>query len=173
MARSGRVRIGISGWTYAPWRGVFYPRGLPQKRELAYAASLFYTIEINGTFYGLQRPESFASWVNDTPENFLFAVKGSRFITHMKKLRDCETALANFFASGLLRLGAKLGPILWQLGPDFRFEPDRIAPFLALLPRSTADAARLASRHDHRVEGRSWTRTDTDRKLRHAIEIRH
>jgi uncharacterized protein YecE (DUF72 family) len=173
MARPGRVRIGISGWTYAPWRGVFYPRGLAQKRELAYAASMFESIEVNGTFYGLQRPEAFASWTEETPDDFVFAVKGSRFITHLKRLREIEAPLANFLASGLLRLGPKLGPILWQFPPNFRFEVERIAPFLELLPHSTEAAARLASRHDARVEGRAWTRTDADRKLRHAFEIRH
>src|SRR3954454_5510386 len=101
MTGPGTVRIGISGWTYAPWRGAFYPRGLPQKRELAYAAGLFDTIEINGTFYGLQRPESFASWAEETPNDFAFAVKAGRFITHIKRLRDAEAPLANFFASGL------------------------------------------------------------------------
>jgi uncharacterized protein YecE (DUF72 family) len=170
---AGTVRIGISGWTYAPWRGVFYPRGLRQKDELAYASGLFRSIEINGTFYGLQRPESFASWVGETPADFVFSVKGPRFITHIKRLREAEAPLANFLASGLLRLGPKLGPILWQFPPNFRFEAERIAPFLALLPHSTGAAAHLAARHDTRVDGRAWTETDADRTLRHAFEIRH
>src|ERR1700716_3132843 len=139
----GTVRIGISGWTYAPWRGVFYPRGLRQKDELAYASGLFRSIEINGTFYGLQRPESFASWVAETPEDFVFSVKGPRFITHMKRLLEAETPLANFLASGLLRLGPKLGPILWQFPPNFRFDPARITPFLKMLPHDTGHAAAL------------------------------
>ena len=113
------VRIGVSGWTYAPWRGVFYPKGLPQKRELEYAAQQFRSIEINGTFYGMQRPGAFASWAMQTPDDFVFAVKGPRFITHMKRLLEAETPLANFIASGLLRLGPKLGPILWQFPPNF------------------------------------------------------
>jgi uncharacterized protein YecE (DUF72 family) len=110
----GRVRVGISGWTYAPWRGVFYPDRLPHARELAYAAEHFSTVEINGTFYSLQRPSSFARWSDATPEDFVFSVKGSRFITHMLRLRNVEQALANFFASGILLLKPKLGPILWQ-----------------------------------------------------------
>jgi uncharacterized protein YecE (DUF72 family) len=174
MRYGGKIRIGISGWTYAPWRGVFYPRGLPQKRELAFAAERFPTIEINGTFYSLQRPEYFASWAEQTPADFVFSVKGPRFLTHMKRLRDIEAPLGNFLGSGLLRLGAKLGPILWQFPASFRFDPERLEPFLALLPRDTAHAAAFAARHaDHRLAGRAWTRTDATRPLRHAFEVRH
>ena len=126
MAQAGTVRIGISGWTYPPWRGVFYPKGLAQKRELEYAASQFDTLEINGTFYGMQRPDAFAAWADQVPDGFLFAVKGPRYLTHMRRLREVEAPLANFIASGLLRLGAKLGPILWQFPPNFRFDADRI-----------------------------------------------
>jgi uncharacterized protein YecE (DUF72 family) len=169
----GRVRVGISGWTYAPWRGVFYPERLTHARELAYAAERFSTIEINGTFYCLQRPSSFASWAAATPDDFVFSVKGSRFITHMLRLRNVEQALANFFASGLLLLGTKLGPILWQFSPDFSFDPSRLEDFFRLLPRTTTEAAELGRRHDHRVEGRAYTDTDEDRPLRHAIEIRN
>jgi uncharacterized protein YecE (DUF72 family) len=169
---TGTVRIGISGWTYAPWRGRFYPKGLPQKQELAHAGRIFNTIEINGTFYS-QRPESFARWAEATPDDFVFAVKGSRYVTHMLKLRGVKTPLANFFASGLLRLGPKLGPILWQLSPSFRFDAARLEDFFALLPRDTDAAAALARRHDARVRGRAWTRTDANRPLRHALEIRH
>lgn len=116
------IRIGISGWRYARWRGTFYPTGLAQRRELAYAGRCFPSVEINGSFYSLQRPESYQSWHDETPDDFVFAVKGPRFVTHMKRLRDCEQALANFFASGVLRLGPKLGPILWQLPPSLRFD---------------------------------------------------
>ncbi|HEX2891621.1 DUF72 domain-containing protein, partial [Vineibacter terrae] len=105
MSRHGSIRIGISGWSYKPWRGRFYPKGLPHKRELGHAASLFSSIEINGTFYALQRPETFACWADETPADFQFAIKGSRYITHMLKLRHVEEALATFMASGLLRLG--------------------------------------------------------------------
>src|SRR4051794_30264106 len=108
------LRIGISGWTYGPWRGTFYPKGLRQKGELEYASRAVNSIEINGSFYSLQRPSSYRLWREETPEGFLFSVKGGRFITHMKKLRDVEAPLANFFASGVLALGEKLGPILWQ-----------------------------------------------------------
>lgn len=169
----GDIRIGISGWRYRPWRGVFYPPGLPQRRELAYAADVFRAIEINGTFYSLQRPEYFAAWAAETPDDFLLAIKGSRFITHNKKLTDIEAPLANFFAQGLLRLGPKLGPLLWQFSPRFRFDRDRLSRFFALLPRDTEAAARLARSRDHRLEGRAWTDTDAKRPIRHAVEIRH
>ncbi|WP_424812957.1 DUF72 domain-containing protein [Roseococcus sp. YIM B11640] len=171
--RRGDIRIGISGWTYAPWRGVFYPKGLSQRRELAYAAQRFGAIEINGTFYGLQKPDAFARWRDETPEGFVFALKGSRYITHMRRLRDVETPLANFLASGLLRLGPKLGPILWQFPPRQAFDAERMDSFLRLLPRSTGEAACLARRHDARVEGRQWTESEGDMPLRHAVEIRH
>ena len=172
-ARQGRVRIGISGWRYPGWRGHFYPPGLRQRDELAYAARHFDTIEINGTHYSLQRPDFFARWHDETPDGFVFAVKGSRFVTHMKQLRDIEAPLANFFAQGILRLGAKLGPILWQFPPRFCFEPEKLATFFALLPRDTTVAADLARRHDHRLLGRAWTATDRRRRLRHAVEVRH
>jgi len=168
----GTVSIGISGWTYAPWRGVFYPEKWPQKRELAYAAGIFPSIEINGTFYGLQRPEAFGRWRDETPDDFVFAVKGSRYITHMLKLKEVETPLANFFASGVLRLGPKLGPILWQFPPRMKFDAERFGTFLKLLPKSTAEASDLARRHDKRLSGRSWLTCDVDRPLRHALEIR-
>jgi uncharacterized protein YecE (DUF72 family) len=155
MAKHGDVRIGISGWRYRPWRGVFYPEQFPQRRELAFAAENFSAVEINGTFYSLRRPESFERWASEVPADFRFAVKGSRFITHNKKLKDIERPLANFFAQGVLELGAKLGPFLWQFSPRFRFDADRLSAFFALLPRDTDDAARLARRHDHRVTGRA------------------
>ncbi len=168
-----RSWVGTSGWTYPPWRGTFYPPGLPHRRELEYLSRRVNTVEINGSFYSLQRPSSYQVWVTATPEDFVFAVKGSRFITHMKKLRDVETPLANFFASGVLALGAKLGPLLWQLPPNLTFDADRLATFLALLPRSTAEAATLAQQHDERLDDRAWTSTDADRPLRHALEVRH
>jgi uncharacterized protein YecE (DUF72 family) len=173
MARRGKIRIGISGWTYAPWRGRFYPEGLPQKRELAYVGGLFPSLEINGTFYSLQRPTSFAKWSAETPEDFVFAVKAPRYITHLRRLREVETPLANFFASGVLRFGPKLGPILWQFAPNFRFDAERLETFFKLLPRDTEAAARISRGHDARLKARAWTRTDAKRPLRHAIEIRH
>lgn len=172
-ARPGVVRIGISGWRYAGWRGVFYPKGLPQRRELEYVAERMPTVEINGSFYSLQRPESYRAWAAQTPEGFVFAVKGGRFITHMKKLRDVEVPLANFLASGPLALEERLGPMLWQLPPNLGFDVDRVAAFCDLLPRSTVAAAHVAEQHDERLDGRAWTTTAADRPLRHAIEVRH
>ncbi len=172
-ASYGKVRIGISGWRYEGWRGVFYPEKLPQRRELEFASRRFDTIELNGSFYSLQRPESFAQWHASTPEDFTFSVKGSRYITHMLRLRNVEGPLANFFAQGLLRFGAKLGPILWQLPPNFIFEPERLEPFLALLPGTHEQAAELARKHDDRLNGRSWFQVQRDRTMRHALEIRH
>jgi uncharacterized protein YecE (DUF72 family) len=173
VARAGTVRIGISGWTYAPWRGVFYPKGLPQKRELEYATSQFNSLEINGTFYGMQRPAAFADWADRAPDGFVFAVKAPRFITHIRRLREAETPLANFIASGLLRLGPKLGPILWQFPPYFRFDPERIEAFLKLLPHDTAAAARYGRKHDNRLKAPAWLKVDTERPMRHALEIRN
>lgn len=167
------VRIGTSGWRYPPWRRVFYPEGLPQKRELEYLSHRMGTVEINGSFYSLQRPERYRRWFQETPEDFLFAVKGSRFITHMKQLRDVDTALANFLASGVLALGPKLGPLLWQLPPTMRFDPDRLTAFFDLLPRTTGEAAALARRHDDKVKGEALTEADADRPMRHALEVRH
>ncbi len=169
----GAVRVGTSGWLYPPWRSVFYPPGLPHRRELEYLSRLVNSVEINGSFYSLQRPSSYQSWAAETPEDFIFAVKGGRFITHMKKLRDVHRPLASFFASGVLALGAKLGPLLWQLPPSLPFDAARLAGFFDLLPRSTAAAAALAQQHDERLEGRAWTSTDVDRPLRHALEVRH
>jgi len=168
----GEIRIGISGWRYAPWRGVLYPKGLRQKDELAFAAQRFRTIEINGTFYGMQRPATFERWARETPDDFLFAVKGPRFITHLRRLREPEKPLANFLASGLLKLGPKLGPILWQFPPNFQYDRALMEPFLALLPHSTRAAGRLAAGHDRRVKEVALT-PDADRPLRHAVEIRH
>jgi uncharacterized protein YecE (DUF72 family) len=168
-----RAWIGTSGWRYPPWRGVFYPSGLPQRRELAHLAGLVNSVEINGSFYSLQRPESYRAWAAETPDDFLFAVKGSRYITHLKQLRDVRVPLANFLASGVLALGPKLGPLLWQLPPRLRFDAARIEGFLALLPRSTGAAAALAGEHDARLDGRAETVTDADRPLRHALEVRH
>lgn len=165
------IRIGISGWTYAGWRGVFYPAGLPHRRELEYAAGRMNTIEINGTFYRLQQQHSFVRWHDAVPTDFRFAVKGSRFITHMKQLTDVRQPIANFFASGVLRLEEKLGPVLWQFAPRTRFNAEKFETFLKLLPQSTEQAARLARQHDGRVKD-PWTRTRSDRRIRHAIEIR-
>ncbi len=167
------VRIGTSGWLYPPWRGVFYPPKLAHRAELQYLSSQLNSVEINGTFYSLQRPTSFQNWYRQTPDDFTFAVKGARFITHMKKLADVDTPLANFFASGVLALGHKLGPILWQLPPTLGFDAERLASFFSRLPRSTGEAAWLARRHDERLTDRSFTTAIVDQPLRHALEIRH
>jgi uncharacterized protein YecE (DUF72 family) len=168
------IRIGISGWRYAPWRGVFYPRGLPQRRELEYAASRFGSVEINGSFYSLQTPDSYANWRDATPPGFVFAVKGPRYLTHMLKLREVEKPLANFLASGPLRLGDRLGPILWQLPPFLRFDRARLASFFDLLPRDMEQALALARRRDPaRMRGRCALALDANRPLRHALEVRH
>lgn len=169
------IRIGVSGWRYAPWRGRFYPRDLPQRAELAYAARRFSAIELNGSFYSLQRPQSYAQWYRDTPGGFVFAVKGGRFITHMLKLRGIEQPLANFFASGLFNLNEKLGPILWQFPASFRYEQARarLEPFLELLPKTTLAALALARKRSRRMQGRVRLAIDRVRPLRHAIEVRH
>lgn len=168
------VRIGISGWHYPPWRGVFYPRGLPQHRELEYAAGVFSSIEINGSFYSLQSPGSWRRWHDATPEDFVFAIKGPRFITHLKRLREIEKPLANFFASGLFLLQDKLGPFLWQFPPNMRYDPELFEDFLQLLPRNSEAASDLARRHDRiRMRGRNALTIDAKRRLRHAVEIRH
>jgi uncharacterized protein YecE (DUF72 family) len=167
------IRIGISGWRYAPWRGVFYPAGLPHRLELQYASQRFHSIELNGSFYSLQRPEFFARWHDATPEDFVFAVKGPRFITHMRRLQEPETPLANFLASGVLHLKAKLGPILWQFPERMRYDHERFTTFLALLPRDTAGALGLARRRNRELmRGRSRLAIDENRPLRHAVEIR-
>ena len=171
-----RACVGLSGWNYPGWRGDFYPAGLRQKDELAYAASCFHSIEINGTFYSLKRPADFAAWRQATPPGFVFAVKGSRFITHMKQLRDPRVALANFFAQGVLRLEEKLGPLLWQFPERMRYDEaraERFDAFLSMLPRDTEAAASLAAEHGPQVEGRAWLETGRRRRIRHAVEVRH
>ena len=168
-----QTRIGISGWTYRPWRGVFYPKDLPQKRELEYASRQFNSIEINGSFYSLQRPGSYRAWCEATPHGFVFSVKGGRFITHMKKLKDVQTPLANFLASGVLALNEKLGPLLWQFPPGFAFNEERFATFFQMLPANTREAAALAKKHDAKLKGRAWTKIDANRRMRHCVEVRH
>lgn len=170
----GKVRIGISGWRYTPWRGVFYPQCLAQRRELEFASRTFPTIEINGSFYSLQHPDSYQRWHDETPDDFVFAVKGHRFITHHLRLRDPRIPVANFLSSGLLRLGPKLGPILWQLPPNFLYDEERLRGFLAVLPRDTDQALALArQRETSRMQGRCALTTDAQRPLRHALEVRH
>jgi uncharacterized protein YecE (DUF72 family) len=168
----GQIRVGLSGWRYKGWRGDFYPPGLPQRRELAYAAEKFDTIEINGSFYSLRSPSNYQSWAREVGKDFVFAVKGGRFITHMKQLRDARVGLANFYASGVLALGHALGPTLWQLPARMRYDPRRMQDFLEALPATAGAAAALAAEHDDKVK-EPWTEAGPDRPVRHAIEVRH
>jgi uncharacterized protein YecE (DUF72 family) len=148
--RKPHIRIGVGGWTYGPWRGLFYPEGLPQKRELDFMSRKLTSIEINGTYYGSQKPESFAKWHDETPDDFVFAVKGPRFSTNRRVLAEGGASIERFFASGVTNLKNKLGPINWQFPPTKKFEPEDFEAFLNLLPKN--------------VEGR---------KIRHAVEVRH
>ena len=147
---TGKIHIGIGGWTYAPWRGTFYPADLTQKRELEYAATRLSSIEINGTYYGSQKPESFERWRDETPDGFVFAVKGPRFATNRRVLAEAGPSIERFFDSGVMRLGEKLGPVNWQFMATKTFDPEDFAAFLDLLPKS--------------VEGQA---------IRHAVEVRH
>jgi uncharacterized protein YecE (DUF72 family) len=150
MTPAGTIRVGIGGWVFAPWRGAFYPPGLVQARELSHASRQVTAIEINGTFYGAQKPASFRRWHDETPDGFVFSVKGPRFVTHRRDLATAGPSIDRFFAGGALELGAKLGPILWQFAPFMRFDEDGFGAFLALLPRE--------------IDGRA---------LRHVVEVRH
>ncbi|TWI55471.1 uncharacterized protein YecE (DUF72 family) [Pseudomonas duriflava] len=170
---AAQIRIGISGWRYAPWRGVFYPVGLTQNKELRFASRALSTIEINGSFYSLQRPQSYANWYAETGEDFIFSVKGPRYITHILRLKDIEKAMANFLASGIFELKEKLGPILWQFPANLRFDPERFEAFLRLLPQDTQAAQAQAMKCEERMEGRCCLHIDANRPLRHAVEIRH
>ncbi|MBP0597147.1 DUF72 domain-containing protein [Herbaspirillum sp. LeCh32-8] len=169
----GKIWIGISGWRYEPWRGGFYPKGLRQDDELWYASRALPSIELNGSFYALQRPESYANWYEATPAGFIFSHKGNRYITHTLRLNEIDGALANVFASGVFNLREKLGPFLWQFPPSFTYEPEALEHFLALLPHDTEAAQALAERHEPRMKGRVQLEIDKKRKLRHAMEIRH
>ncbi len=144
------IRVGIGGWTFAPWRGAFYPKGLPHAQELSYAAERLSSIEINGTFYRTQTPSSFGKWGRETPEGFVFALKGPRYATHRKPLAEAAPSIERFYASGPLTLGDKLGPVLWQFAPFLKFDPADFGAFLKLLPKT--------------LDGR---------KLRHVVEARH
>ncbi|QNE33898.1 DUF72 domain-containing protein [Leifsonia shinshuensis] len=166
------ARVGISGWTYAPWRGVFYPKGLPHRAELEYASQRLSSIELNGSFYALQKPSSYRNWAAGTPDDFVFAVKGGRYITHILRLKNARAAVANLFASGVLTLGPKLGPLLWQLPPNLQFDPEALDAFLGMLPATTARARALAADTTLEEDRTDYSGTD-DRPLRHAVEARH
>ena len=144
------IRIGIGGWVFEPWRGVFYPKGLPQAQELTYASSRLSTIEINSTFYRTQRPESFRKWAQETPDDFVFSVKGPQFASNRRVLAEAGESIERFLASGVLELKSKLGPVLWQMAPTKKFDPEDFAAFLALLPQQR-----------------------DGRKIRHVVEVRH
>lgn len=167
------IHIGISGWCYKPWRGDFYPEGLTQNRELQFASRAVNSIEINGSFYALQTPQRYTDWYADTPQDFVFSVKAPRYITHILRLRDIHKPLANFFASGVLELKDKLGPILWQFPPSFKFDPELFEAFLEQLPTDTEQAAALAHQHGPRLNGKASMKAHTKKPLRHAVEIRH
>lgn len=165
--------MGMSGWTYEPWRGSFYPKGLVQKKELEYASRQVNSIEINGTFYSLQKPESFERWYGDTPKDFMFSLKAPQYITHIRRLKECEEPLCNFLASGVFCLKEKLGPILWQFPPSVTLKDDRFAKFMKLLPHDSKAAVKLAKKHTDKVKGRSHTVFKGDHPFRHAFEFRH
>ncbi|MDT8386216.1 MAG: DUF72 domain-containing protein [Thiogranum sp.] len=167
------LRVGVSGWNYDHWRnGGFYPQNLPRNRELEYITRHFNSAEINGSFYSLLNPGTYEKYRNSAPEGFLYAVKGSRFITHSKKLKDVRIPLANFLASGVLRLEEKLGPFLWQF-PQMEWPIERVEEFLDLLPSDTQAAGRLAKQHDERVTGRASMVVHESQPIRHALEFRH
>jgi uncharacterized protein YecE (DUF72 family) len=148
--RSGIVRVGIGGWTFEPWRGVFYPKGLPHSRELAYAAERLTSIEVNGTFYSTQSPKTFRKWASETPEGFVFSLKGPRYAVNRRVLADAWDSIRRFVESGVTELGGKLGPMLWQFAPTKKFDEADFGKFLELLPEKQDDLA-----------------------LRHVVEVRH
>ena len=172
--RPGRTFIGISGYDYKPWRGRFYPDDLPARQWLEYASRRFNSVELNGTFYSLKSPAVFERWAAEVPDRgFVFAIKGGRFITHNLKLRNAEASLGNFFASGVLALGEKTGPFLWQLPGTYRFDAERLDGFMRLLPRSARDAEAVARMHDHRLRRGVRLEAAAPVELRHAFEVRH
>jgi uncharacterized protein YecE (DUF72 family) len=171
---AGRAWVGISGYDYKPWRGRFYPADLPARRWLEHASRTFNSIELNGTFYSLKSPAVFARWLEEVPRrNFVFAVKGGRFITHNLKLRNVQTALGNFFASGVLALGKRTGPFLWQLPATYRFEAARLDSFMRQLPRSSREAEGVARQHDARLRRGALVDAAAPVRYRHAFEVRH
>lgn len=167
------IRIGISGWRYGPWRKDFYPKGLRQDSELAFASRAVNSIEINGSFYSLQTAQRYTNWRDQAPDGFVFSVKGPRYITHVLRLKQVETALANFFASGPLLLGDKLGPFLWQFPPNMKFDEQRFSHFLQLLPKDRKAARECALGCEERHRDPAATAIKGNARLRHAVEIRH
>lgn len=167
------IRIGISGWRYAPWRGDFYPQGLPQKNELKFASRAVRSIEINGSFYALQTPDRYAQWYHEAPKGFRFSVKAPRYITHTRRLKNIQVPLANFFASGVFQLKEKLGPFLWQFPPNFKLDLPLFERFLQLLPRTGKDAKALARHSETRLHSAGYLDIPVNARLRHAVEVRH
>lgn len=172
MSATGTIRTGTAGWVFAPWRGTFFPKGLVQKKELAYAADRLTSIEINATFRANQKPASFARWANETPQGFQFSVKGPQLVTHIKRLKNCAEPLANFFASGPLALGDRLGPFVWQLPPNLAFDPESFAAFLQILPKDIESYLALAQKADP-ARAEPFLDTAGVGPIRHAIEPRH
>ena len=169
-----RAWIGISGYDYQPWRGQFYPDDLPRRRWLEFASRTFNSIELNGTFYSLKSPAVFQRWLAEVPErDFVFAVKGGRFLTHNLKLRNVESSLGNFFASGVLALGRRTGPFLWQLPATYRFDAERMDGFMRQLPRTARAAEAVALQHDHRLRRGALVDAAAPMRYRHAFEVRH
>lgn len=167
------TRIGISGWRFEPWRKVFYPEDLVQKKELYYASRQLNSIEINGTFYATQSPKSFQLWFDETPDDFQFSIKCPRYITHIRRLKDVKNPMANFFASGVLNLRHKIGTFLWQLPPSFRFDEERLEEFFKLLPRTIHEAIQLAQQADRYEATIPDTGLKKTTRLHHALEVRH
>ncbi|MGE4232888.1 MAG: DUF72 domain-containing protein [Bacteriovoracia bacterium] len=168
-----RYHIGMSGWTFPGWRKKFYPKDLVQKKELFYASRQLNSLEINGTFYGLQKPATFQNWFDETPDDFVFSVKATQYITHVHRLKEVLEPLATFLGSGLLCLKNKLGPILWQFPPNFTLKDDRVEKFLKILPRDSKSAAKLAKKHGYKIEGKYFYDVKEDFPIRHAFEFRH
>lgn len=168
-----KIYIGMSGWTFEGWQGDFYPEDLSKKKELEYASRKVNSIEVNGTFYALQKPATFEKWYNETPDDFVFSVKAPQYITHVKRLKEVEEPLANFFASGLLCLKEKMGPILWQFPPNVTLKDDRFEKFLKILPFDSETAAKTAKKHSDKMKDRNYTKVDGDYSIRHAFEFRH
>lgn len=177
MAKANEhTHIGISGWSYEPWRGTFYPEDLPHKNELHFASRALNSIEINGTFYALQKPKSFRRWYEEVPDDFIFSIKAHRYITHIKLLKNAEEGVANFFRSGILELKEKLGPILWQLPPRMKFDAEKIEQFLKFLPQDFESAVKLAKskKYRHWRKGQDISvKIDKNRPLHHAMEVRN
>ena len=174
MSTQGSIRTGTAGWVFEPWRGTFFPEGLVQKKELAYASSRLGSIEINATFRANQKPESFAKWAGEASrDGFIFSIKGPQLVTHIKRLKNCETELANFFASGPLALGARLGPFVWQLPPNLSYDRSVLSAFLSMLPRTTPDYVELAGKADERLKSTPFLDTTGVGPIRHAIEMRN